>query len=66
MRKRSIPPCVYYALFEISSLRDQLHGLQDELGADEAARFTSRLQRLESDALLLADIVERHRPSASH
>jgi hypothetical protein len=66
MKRRPLIPYVYSALFEISSLREQLHGLSADLGAEEAARFTSRLQRLESDALHLIDNVESRRPTTSH
>jgi hypothetical protein len=66
MRKRLLTPHVYNALFEISSLRDQLHALHEELGEDEAASFTSRLQRLELHALQLVALVEDSRSIAAH
>lgn len=66
MSKRPVTLHAYRALFELSALRDLLRGLHDELAEEDAARLTSRLQRLERDALQLLALVEDRRPIASH
>ena len=59
-------PKLYNALFEISSLRDEVHGLCGEVDPADAARFLARLQQLESKALYLIDNVESQKRVAQH
>ncbi|HEX8616247.1 MAG TPA: hypothetical protein VF911_01565 [Thermoanaerobaculia bacterium] len=59
-------PKLYNALFAISSLRDEVHGLCGEVEAADAARFLARLQQLETKALYLIENVETQKRIAQH
>jgi hypothetical protein len=59
MKRLSLSQKVYCALFEISSLREQVRSLASEAGPVAEERFMRRLGVLEVEAERLIDEIER-------
>jgi hypothetical protein len=68
MKRPTLMPKVYRALVDISTLRDDVHGLGDDLALSEheQQRLLSRLEKLETAALLLIDHFEIQQGVAAH
>lgn len=65
-QKRRVAPVLYVALFEIALMRDEVRAIRGDLADEAAARFLSRLDAAEREALRLIERVERGRSSVPH
>ena len=57
---------LYTVLLEIGQLREGVHGLHAEIAADDTARYLSRLDAFEREALRLLDGLELRRSVVHH
>jgi hypothetical protein len=64
MRRKEL--LVYQALFETSLLREDVKRFGDELAEADAARYLSRIDRLQSEALRLVQQFEEQRGAVAH
>ena len=66
MRHRDPLPLLYRSLFQITAMRDDVGTLSGEVEDAEAARFVSRLDTLERQAMKLVEMLEVIDNTTSH
>jgi hypothetical protein len=64
--KRPSVPKLYGTLFEISAMREQVRALGVDPTDYAAARFLSRLQEVETQAIRLLEHIETNRGVVTH
>ncbi|HEY0143888.1 MAG TPA: hypothetical protein VGF48_23575 [Thermoanaerobaculia bacterium] len=57
---------LYDALFQITTLRDEVHALSAEMASIDQSRFLLHLELLEATAVRLVDESEQHLRVSSH
>ena len=66
MRHRDPLPLLYRSLFQITAMRDDVGALSGEVEDAETARFVSRLDVLEREAMKLVEMLEAIDNTTSH
>lgn len=65
-RQALLLPKTYRALFELAVLREEVHGLADEVEDAEAERLLRRVEVMEAQALQLIQTFEKRQSVPSH